>query len=194
MILYKYIHAYIRTKGLVSMKSVISVILAMTVIALCFFGCKSNIPEEPATTGSAEYSYVNPYGATAPDPENVIPSEGQTFPTIYVETINNVEIVLSDYYVYGNSVAKITDVELSDDGISVNADGHAAVEVTAIGSRKDDIKIGYTAYDANGKLVRDSYILVPLKGVKKGETVERRRFDFPRETVKIVFADYVEEE
>ena len=176
------------------MKSLISVILAMTVIALCFFGCKSNIPEEPATTGSANFSYVNPYGQTAPDPENVTPSEGQTFPVVYVETINNVEIVLSDYYVYGNSVAKIKDIELKDDGISINADGYVDVEMTGIGSRKDDMKIGYIAYDADGKVVRDTYVLVPLKGVKKGETVENRRFDFPREAVKIVFMDYVEEE
>ena len=191
MILYK----YIQTKGLVSMKSIISIILALTVIALCFAGCKTNnIPEVPATTGSANYTYVNPYGQTAPDPENVTAPEGQTFPTVYIETVNDVEIVLSDYYVYNNTVAKIKNIELSDDGISVNADGHADVEITAIGSRKDDMKIGYIAYDANGKIVRNTYILVPLKGVKKGETVEGRRFDFPREAVKIVFMDYVEEE
>lgn len=177
------------------MKSFISVILAMTVIALCLFGCNSNnIPEEPATTGSANFSYVNPYGQTAPDPENVEPSEGQTFPVIYIETVNDVEIVLADYYVYGNSVAKIKDIELKDDGISINADGYADVEVMGIGSRKDDIKIGFEAFDANGELVRKSYILVPLKGVKKGDTVERRRFDFPREAVKVVFSDYVEEQ
>ncbi len=176
------------------MKSLISVILATAVIALCFFGCKSNIPEEPATTGSANYSYVNPYGQTAPDPANVTPSEGQTFPVVYVETVNDVEIVLADYYVYGNSVAKIKDIELTDDGISINADGYADVEVTAIGSRKDDIKIGYKAYDANGEVIRNAYILIPLKGVKEGDVVERRRFDFPREATKIVFSDHVETE
>ena len=176
------------------MKSLISVILAMTVIALCFFGCKSNIPEVPATTGSANYTYVNPYGQTAPDPENVTAAEGQTFPVVYVETVNNVEIVLSDYYVYGNTVASIKNIELAVDGISVSADGYADVEVTAIGSRKEDMKIGYIAYDANGNIVRNTYVLVPLKGVKEGETVARRRFDFPREAVKIVFMDYIEEE
>ncbi|MBQ8763476.1 MAG: hypothetical protein IJZ07_05175 [Clostridia bacterium] len=176
------------------MKSLISIILVLTVISLCFFGCKSNIPEEPATTGSANYTYINPYGQTAPNPDNVEPSEGQTFPVVYVETVNDVEIVLSDYYVYGNSVASIKNIKLKDDGISVNADGYAEVEVQAIGSRKDDIKIGYLAYDANGKIVRNTYILVPLKGVKEGEIVSGRRFDFPREAVKIVFVDYVEEE
>lgn len=176
------------------MKSLISVILAMTVIALCFFGCKSNIPEVPATTDSANYSYVNPYGQTAPDPENVKPAEGQTFPVVYIESVNNVEIVLSDYFVYGNSVCSIKNITLEDDGISLNADGYAEIEVKAIGSRKDDIKIGYVGYDADGKVVRNSYVLVPLKGVKEGEIVKDRRFDFPRETVKIVFSDYVEEE
>ena len=176
------------------MKSLISVILAMTVIALCFFGCKSNIPEEPATTASADFSYVNPYGQTAPDPENVQPSEGQTFPVVYLETVNKVEIVQQDYYVYGNSAAKINKIELKDDGISINADGYAEVEMMEIGSRKDDMKIGYIAYDAKGNVVRDTYVLVPLKKVKEGETVSKRRFDFPRETVKIVFMDYVEEE
>lgn len=177
------------------MKSLISIILVTAVFTLCLFGCKSNnIPEVPATTGSANYTYVNPYGQTAPDPVNVQPSEGQTFPVKYIETINNVEVVLSDYYVYGNTVASIKDIELKDDGISVNADGYADVEVTAIGSRRDDMKISYLAFDASGKIIRDTYILVPLKGVKEGDTVKRRRFDFPRETVKIVFMDYVEEE
>ena len=52
----------------------------------------------------------------------------------------------------------------------------------------------YVAYDAQGKIVRNTYISVPLKGVKSGDVVEHRRFDFPRETVKIVFSNYVEAE
>ena len=62
----------------------------------------------------------------------------------------------------------------------------------AIGSRKDDMKIGFTAYDKNGEVVRRNHILIELDGVKDGELCEDRRFDFPRETVKIVFYDYVE--
>lgn len=177
------------------MKSIISIILAMTVIALCFAGCKTNkLPEEPATTGSANYSYVNPYGQTAPDPVNVEPTEGQTFPVVYVETINDVEIVVSNYYVYGKTVLSIKNIELADDGISINADGYADIEVSNVGSRKDDAKIAYVAYDAQGKVVRNTYISVPLKGVKAGGVVEHRRFDFPRDTAKIVFTDYVEAE
>ena len=177
------------------MKSIISIILTMTVIALCFAGCKTNkLPEVPATTGSANYSYVNPYGQTAPDPVNVEPTEGQTFPVVYVETINDVEIVVSDYYVYGKTVLSIKNIELADDGISINADGYADIEVSNVGSKKDDAKIAYIAYDAQGKVVRNTYVSVPLKGVKAGDIVEHRRFDFPRDTVKIVFSDYVEAE
>lgn len=173
------------------MKSVISLILTAILVALCFAGC-SNIPEEPATTAVANYSYVNPMGETAPAPANVETTEGQTFPTKYIETVNNVEFVLSSYYVYGNSVATIENIELEDDGFSVRANGYVNVRVNAIGSRKDNIKIGYIGYDENGSVVRNSYILVPLKGVKKGDLVEDRRLDFPRECVKIVFTDWVE--
>ena len=57
---------------------------------------------------------------------------------------------------------------------------------------QQDMKIGYTAYDKDGNVVRDIYFSVPMKGTKKGDIVENRRIDFPREAVKIVFHDYVE--
>ena len=174
------------------MKSLISIILATLIVALCFVGC-SNIPEEPATTAVANYSYVNPMGQTAPAPANVETTEGQTFVPQYIETVNNVEMVFSSYYVFGNTVATIEDVELEDDGFSVRANGFVDVRVNAIGSRGDNMKIGFKGYDKDGNVVRDSFILVPLKGVKKGDLVEDRRIDFPRECVKIVFCDYVEE-
>ena len=80
------------------MKSLISLILATLIVALCFVGC-SNVPEEPATTAVANYSYVNPMGMTAPPPANVETTDGQTFPVQYIETVNNIEIVYSSYYV-----------------------------------------------------------------------------------------------
>ena len=173
------------------MKSIISIFLAAVVVVLCFAGC-SNIPEEPATTTVANYSYVNPLGETAPAPANG--KEGKTYPVEYIETVNDIELVLSSYYVYENNVATIEDIEFEDDGFSLRADGFADVKVTAIGSRGSDMKIAYKGYDAKGAVVRNSYILVPLDGVKKGGTVEDRRFDFPRDCVKIVFENYVEAE
>ncbi len=175
------------------MKSSIALLLILATFTLCFFGCKSNIPEEPATSNAVVHSYVNPFGETVAAPENIDPTEGgTTLPAQYVETINNVEIVFSSYYVYGNSVAEITNVVLDDDGFSVNAKGYADVKITAIGSRQDDMKIAYVAYDEAGEVVRRSHILADLKGVKEGDTVTERRLDFPREAVKIVFYNYIE--
>ena len=174
------------------MKSAICLFLVLVTVTLCFFGC-SNVPEEPVTSETMVQTYVNPYGATAAPPVNIDPTEGgTTIPVQYVETTNNVELVLNSYYVYKNSVAKITNIELEDDGFSLRASGYADVEMMAIGSRKDDMKIGFTAYDKNGEVVRRNHILIELDGVKDGELCEDRRFDFPRETVKIVFYDYVE--
>ena len=175
------------------MKSAVAIFLVLVFASLCLFGC-SNIPDEPATTKLENFSYVNPYGETVAAPDNLDELEGQTYPVQYVETVNKIECVLSSYYVYGNTVAEIVSIELDDDGFSVNADGRADVKITAIGSRKNNMKIGYTAYDKDGNIVRDTYILAKLDDVKEGDIVEKRRFDFPRETVKIVFHDYVEPE
>ena len=171
------------------MKSLISIILATLIVTLCFVGC-SNIPDEPATTTVANYSYVNPMGQIAPPPANVETTEGQTFIPQYVETVNNVELVFSSYHVYGNTVASIVNVDLEDDGFSLKADGYVDVRVDAIGSRRTS----NSGSETEGTVVRDSYLLVPLKGVKEGDIVEDRRIDFPRECVKIVFTDWVEAE
>lgn len=174
------------------MKSALCLFLVLVTVTLCFFGC-SNIPDEPATTDTMTVTYVNPLGATAAPPVNVDPTAGgTTVPVQYVETTNNVEFVFSSYYVYKNSVAKITSVELEDDGYSLNADGYADVEMMAIGSKKEGMKIAYAAYDENGEMIRSSFILANLDGVKEGDVCEDRRFDIPRETVKVVFSNYIE--
>lgn len=174
------------------MKSALCIFLVLATIALCFFGC-SNVPEEPATTNTVTVTYVNPLGATAAPPVNVDPTEGGTTPpVIYVETTNNVEFVLSSYYVYKNSVAKIGNIVIEDDGFSLNADGYADVEMIAVGSRKDNMRIAYTAYDAQDNVVKSSYILAKLDGVKDGDVCNERRFEVPRDTVKIVFSNYIE--
>ncbi len=171
-------------------KTVISATLALVIALLCFVGC-AKLPDDPVTTTAEKYSYVSPYGATAPVPDNQDEHPDATSPQ-FVETINNVEVVFGSYYVYGKNAAKITSVDLRDTGISYNADGFVNVELLTVGSRSQDMKIGYTAYDKDGNVVRDIYFSVPMKGTKKGDIVENRRIDFPRETVKIVFHDYVE--
>lgn len=174
------------------MKSTISIFLVMVCVALCFFGC-SNIPDEPATTTVVNHSYANPYGETVAPPANADPS-GTTEPVKYVETINNIEFVVSDYNVYGNSVASIKDIELEYNAFSaLELMGVASVEIKGIGSRKDNMRIGYTAYDKDGKVVRKSFLQAELDGVKVGDVVEDCIFDFPEGTAKIVFFDYTEE-
>lgn len=170
-------------------KTIISIILALTVALLCFVGC-AKLPDEPITTSVEKQSYISPYGATAPAPENA--EDDPTRPVTYIETVNSVEIVYESYYIFGKNAATITGLELTDDGISYNADGYVQVKLLTVGSRSENMKIGYTAYDAEGNIVRNTYFSVPMKGVKEGDTVEDRRIDYPRETVKIVFHDYVE--
>lgn len=174
------------------MKSIISIFFAVIIVALCFAGCASNIPEEPATTAVENHSYVTPNGETLPAPVNAQPDV--SYPVEYVDKTSNIEFVISSYYVYGNSVASISNIEISDDGFSLNANGFLDVKMEGVGTRSDGMKIAYVAYDKDGNVVRNSHIQAKLDGVKDGDTVENRRFDVPRETVKIVFKDYVEPE
>lgn len=175
------------------MKSALCLFLVLVTVTLCFFGC-SNIPEDPATSEAVVYTYVNPYGETAAPPVNIDPTEGgTTAPVQYVEKTNDIELVLNSYYVYKNSVAKLSNIQIEDDGISVRASGYADVEMIAVGSKKEGMKIGFTAYDKDGNVVRRNHVFADLKGIGDGEVVAERRFDFPREAVKIVFHNYVEE-
>ncbi len=174
------------------MKSTISIFLVMICVALCFFGC-SNVPEEPATTSVVNHTYVNTYGETVAPPANIDPSKAEEEPVKYVETVNNVEFVVSSYNVYGKSVASIKDIKLEYNAYSaLEVMGVASVEITGIGSRKDNMRIGYIAYDKDGKVVRNSFLQAELDGVKKGDVIEDCIFDFPESTVKVVFYDYTD--
>ena len=173
------------------MKSTISIFLVLITVALCFFGC-SNIPEDPATTAVTNYSYANPYGETVAPPVNT--EAGEKVPVQYLETVNNIDFVMCSYNVYGNSVAKMTDIELEYDEFGAfEVSGYASLEMMGIGSRKDNMRIGYTAYDAEGNIVRKSFLQALLKGVNEGDVVKDCRFDFPKDAVKVVFYDYVED-
>lgn len=169
------------------MKSVISIALAVILLSLCLFGC-SNVPETPAETYTAEYTYINPLATTSVTKNDI-------GATSYVQTSNSVDFVLKDYYVYGNTVAKITNITIDDYGIG-NVNGYADIQLIAIGRRSENLRIAYSAYNAAGEVVRGSYLLAMLRGsdYKDGDTVEGRRFDFPRDTVKIEFYSYEAED
>jgi hypothetical protein len=61
-----------------------------------------------------------------------------------------------------------------------------------IEDKNQNMYIGYNAYDANGEILKTSYLLIDLDGVRSGKTVKEIRFDIPYETVKVEFFDYVE--
>ena len=179
------------------MKAIVGVTLSAAALIGCLSGC-SNVPKTPATTSVAQYSYVNEQGMTLPQPANADPAAETTVG--YKSTVDTIDFELSSYYVYNNSVVEITDIEMEDE-YTRNIGGYATVKINALGnSRKEGVRIAYKAYDAKGEVVRSSYILVPLKDVrfskdetrdaKVGDVITDRRFDFPRETVKIVFEDY----
>ncbi|MBQ6267754.1 MAG: hypothetical protein IJK64_08300 [Clostridia bacterium] len=178
-------------------KAIVGVTLSAAALIGCLAGC-SNVPKTPATTSVAQYSYVNEQGMTLPTPVNADPNAKTTVG--YKSTVDTIDYELSSYYVYNNSVVEITDIEMEDE-YTRNIGGYATVKINALGhSRKDGVRVAYKAYDADGKLVRDSFILIPLKDVKfskdetrdakVGDVITDRRFDFPRETVKIVFENY----
>lgn len=174
------------------MKRFVCVILAASALALSFAGC-SSLPKDPAEEYTAQLTYVDPAGMT------VVVTNPDTGKTEIkgIETVGNIQLVFEDYYVYGKSVAKITDVEIQDLGIG-SVRGFADVEMITVGTRKNGMKIDYTAYDKDGNVVRDSYVLAVLEEtenspkVNDGDVVERRLFEFPRGTVKVVFNSYVE--
>ncbi len=172
------------------MKSTVSIILALVLIALCFAGC-SNVPKEPATTSVEKFSYVNPYGEKVTPPVNA--ETNKDTEDKYLETINDIEFVMSSYYVYKNCVAKITDISLEYDSMLVDeVSGLASVEIMGKSLGEDWMKIGYTAYDKDGKVVRNTHFQASLDGAGKGDIVEKCVFDLPDEAVKVVFFDYVE--
>lgn len=171
------------------MKSTISIILALALIVLCFAGC-SSIPKEPATTSVENHSYVNPYGEKVTPPVNAADKNTEDK---YLETINDIEFVMSSYYVYNNCVAKITDIQLEYDSMLVDeVSGLASVEIMGKSLGEEWMRIGYVAYDKDGNVVKNTLFQASLKGVGKGDIVEKCVFDLPEETVKVVFQDYVE--
>ena len=173
------------------MKSAISIILVLITVALCFAGC-SNVPKDPATTSVEVYSYVNPEGETVTPPVNAKP--GQETETKYVETVNNIDFITSSYHVYNNSVAKVNNFTLEYDSMLVNAiSAYADVEIMGKGFGEEWMRIGYIAYDKDGKVVRESFFQANLKGVGKGDVVEDCLLDIPESAVKVVFFDYVDE-
>lgn len=185
--------------------ALISLILVFAML-FAFAGCKDNQTEDPTTT-QAETTEKKNY--TLPDEPVEVITEQVTYAKLepesgefstnadgsqigkeLIETVGDLQIVQKSYYVYRNSVATVENIVIDDDGISVNASGYADVRVSQIGSGEKEMKIGYKAYDADGNIVRDTYILVKLEGVNPGDVVTERRLDIPRNAVRLEFENY----
>jgi len=186
--IYDIIMVHIR-KELFFMKSKISIILALVTVLLCFAAC-SNIPDEPATTAVEYYSYNDPYVEVAP-PANV--SEGAEYTQKYVDKNVNIEFVMSSYYADGNTAAKITKIDFMSPDMVMDMRGLATIEIIGKSRSQEYMRIAYTAYDANGKVLRNTFLQGKLEGVGNGERCAPAPFEIPDGTVKIVFSDYVEE-
>lgn len=169
-------------------KSIVAIIMVFVLVAAFFSGC-SRIPKEPPETTLEKHSYINPVGETIIADEAYFKRFGTNIK--YVKTIGNVELSLNSYYVYGKNAASMEVKELSYDGISIHPEGEVDIKIISIGKRADNMKIGYTAYDAQGKVILKSHILIKLKGVKRNDVITRR-FHFPKDCAKVVFHDYVD--
>lgn len=172
------------------MKSKISIILALVTVLLCFAAC-SNIPDEPATTAVEYHSYVDPYAETVAPPVNA--SEGAEYKNQYLEKVENIEFVMSSYYADGNTAAKITKIDFMSPDMVMDMRGLATIEIIGKSRSQEYMRIAYTAYDANGKVLRNTFLQGKLEGVGNGESCAPAPFEIPDGTVKIVFSDYVEE-
>ena len=175
------------------MKSVLKILLAAVMLLTCLTAC-SNIPDEPAVTSVEKYTYYDHYGQTAPVAENIKDYPNMTQPVYYYKTTHEIECVRSSYFVYGNTVAEITDVRFDYEGtgFSMFINGRADVKITAKGMRDDEMRIGYTAYDEDGKKLDTSSIVFNIEELDEGDVWEDTIVIIPDNTARIVFHDYEE--
>lgn len=171
------------------MKRFFKVFIPLALAALCFAGC-SNIPDEPATTAVEKLTYVNEAGETVPVAENIGNYPGITQPPKHIATRHEVELAVSSYYVYGNTVVTFSNVEFENiDTPQHTVYGSFNGVLTGKGKEKE-MKIAYNAYDENGKLIKKGGCMT--RNIDKTDEDDEISFTFgvPLGTAKIEFIDY----
>lgn len=103
-------------------------------------------------------------------------------------SIYDVEFQTSSYYKCGENYCSISNIRFDDTAIAANAYGFVDFNMSYVGDRNAKMRIKYVAYDADNNIVRDSFVMAKLDGVKSGDTVTGARFDIPYNTVKVVFS------
>lgn len=178
-----------KSERYIVMKKTFKLLACAAAVLMCMSGC-SNIPEEPATTGTAEFTYKNAIGETVPVAENLDDYPGITQPPKHIETVHSIRFVQRSYYVYGNTVASVNAIELENMDIP-QATVYGRAKATIIGKGKEDyMKIAYNAYDVSGNLLKENGCMsISIDGKKDGEAVEMT-FGVPAGTAKVEFYDY----
>ena len=182
-------------------KRIVPALLA-AVLVLCIAGCAAP-PTEKVTTATEYHKVVDRF-VTQTQTEKQMEASAkkssdskETKPVSQADTQpengkeSDVEFSLNSYYKYGENYASISNIQIDNSDITVNAKCSADVKMIYIGERSKNMLIGIKAYNAKDEIVRDTYILIPLKGVRNGKTVENIRFDIPYEAVRVEFFDYV---
>lgn len=163
------------------MKKLFALVCLLSALCIVLCSCGVKLPEEPATTKVENYSVQKDF-------DDAQAAERK------LKTIDDIDFIIADYYVFGKYYASIESVEMEDYGIG-KIIGFANVKLEGINRATKEFKIAYKAYDAAGKVVLSSYILAAVDdaGYKKGETVQCR-FDIPRDKgiVKVEFINFSE--
>ena len=173
------------------MKRFFKILTPLMLAVLCFAGC-SNIPDEPATTGIENHTYINELGKTVPVAENIGDYPGITQPPKYLPTTHDVEFVVKSYYVYGNTVVTFDGIELESLDVP-QANVYGTVDARILGKGKEaEMKIAYNAYDENGNLLKNNGCMKADIDGKKDDSTFRFLFAVPMGTAKVEFYDYAE--
>ncbi len=183
------------------MKKSLSILCIAVIMLSCFCACSGGKPEEPATSSVSKVTVIDGIKKYAPstekEPTIVDRKDVTEAPSIRTDTTktlvrSDVEITLSDYYVYNKSYVKIKDFELTDFGVG-SIEGYAKLELTSLGFGEKQVRVGLLYLDENGKTVKTSFILADIKngGYKEGDVVDCR-FDIDESlhASKLVFVDY----
>ena len=180
-----------KSERFIVMKKTFKLLVCAATVLMCMSGC-SNIPEEPATTGTADFTYKNAIGETVPVAENLDDYPGITQPPKHIETVHSIRFVQRSYYVYGNTVVSVNAIELENTDIP-QATVYGRAKATIIGKGKEDyMKIAYNAYDKDGNLLRKNACMTADIDGKKDDSTFRFVFAVPTDTVKVEFFDYAQ--
>ncbi len=171
------------------MKRFLKAFIPLTLAVCCFAGC-SDMPDEPATTAVEKHTYINEVGETVPVAENIADYPGITQPPKFIATTHEIEVVVSSYYVCGDTVVTYENVEIENvDAPPTEVFGTLDCVLTSKGKEKE-MKIAYNAYDENGELLKKDGCLARTIGNLREDDEISFSFGVPLGTAKIEFFDY----